>query len=438
MTSIRRERRISIRNGGVKPVYEKSPRLEITIPNHFRCPISLDLMKDPVTLSTGITYDRESIEKWVEAGNLTCPVTNQVLTSLEQIPNHAIRRMIQDWCVANRSFGIDRIPTPRIPISTFEVKEMLSRFKLAAKRGDQSSCSQMVLKIKGLMKESERNRRCLMGSGAAAALSASFESFASSSIEKTARILEEILGLITYMLPLDSESRSYLGSQASLRCMESFLKSDDMLRRRNSVLVLRELVSMDDIHVLSLAEIEGMVEPLVRLIKFPICPRTTKASLMVIYYLVSASAEHKSQFADMGLVSLLIELLVDSDKSITEKALAVLDEIFNSKEGKEKAYSHPLTVPVLVKKLLRVSDLATEFAVSAVWKLCKGETREGGGVLMEALQVGAFQKILVVLQVGCAERTKEKSTELLRILNHYRDRADCVESVDFKKLVKPF
>lgn len=35
---------------------------ELIVPNHFRCPISLELMKDPVTLSTGITYDRETIE----------------------------------------------------------------------------------------------------------------------------------------------------------------------------------------------------------------------------------------------------------------------------------------------------------------------------------------------------------------------------------------
>ncbi|CAM8957107.1 unnamed protein product [Rhodiola kirilowii] len=43
--------------------------VELAIPSHFRCPISLDLMKDPVTLSTGISYDRESIETWIENGS---------------------------------------------------------------------------------------------------------------------------------------------------------------------------------------------------------------------------------------------------------------------------------------------------------------------------------------------------------------------------------
>ncbi|KAJ6760671.1 hypothetical protein OIU79_025501 [Salix purpurea] len=37
----------------------------------FRCPISLELMTDPVTVSTGQTYDRSSIQRWLKAGNMT-------------------------------------------------------------------------------------------------------------------------------------------------------------------------------------------------------------------------------------------------------------------------------------------------------------------------------------------------------------------------------
>ncbi|KAF5188634.1 U-box domain-containing protein [Thalictrum thalictroides] len=436
MISTRRERRNG-KIGGMKAmIYNNSSpsnNLEITIPNHFRCPISLDLMKDPVTLSTGITYDRESIEKWVEDGNQICPVTKQVLTSVDQIPNHTIRRMIQDWCVANRSYGIDRIPTPRIPVSPTEVTEMLSKFKTATRRGDQIACLNMLDKIKSLMKESERNRSCIVANRTCAVLSASFEFFATSSIDKNAKILEVILALVTRMFPFDSEAQSYLASPVSLRCMELFLKSGDISRRGNTILILRELVSMDEKHVFALAKIDGVVEPLVRLIKEPICPTSTKASLMVMYYLVSSSAEHKSRFAKMGLVSLLVEILVEAEKSICEKALAVLDEICGSEDGREKAYSHSLTIPVLVKKLLRVSSLATEFAVSAVWKLCKNDKREDKGALLEAMQAGAFQKILLLLQIGCADRTKEKSTELLKLLNLYRGRSECIDSVNLYK-----
>nr|KAJ0228206.1 hypothetical protein LSAT_V11C100023320 [Lactuca sativa] len=49
---------------------------DIEIPCFFICPISLNIMKDPVTLSTGITYDHDSIEKWLfSQKNDVCPIT---------------------------------------------------------------------------------------------------------------------------------------------------------------------------------------------------------------------------------------------------------------------------------------------------------------------------------------------------------------------------
>ena len=97
-------------------------------------------------------------------------------------------------------------------------------------------------------------------------------------------------------------------------------------------------------------------------------------------------------------------------------------------------------MPVLVKKMFRVSDMATEFVVSALWKLCKNykeEEEEGerrGGCLVEALQVGAFQKLLLLLQVGCGGSTKEKATDLLKLLNGYTSRAECIDTMDFRGL----
>ncbi|KAF5457544.1 hypothetical protein F2P56_021641 [Juglans regia] len=139
-------RRLRASRGGnkISELLDGNLQTEITIPTYFRCPISLDLMRDPVTLSTGITYDRENIEKWIEAGNQTCPVSNQVLMSFDQIPNHAIRKMIQDWCVQNRSNGIERIPTPRIPVTQYEVSQICSRIAVSTKRGDHKSCRELV------------------------------------------------------------------------------------------------------------------------------------------------------------------------------------------------------------------------------------------------------------------------------------------------------
>ncbi|XAR65131.1 Ubiquitin--protein ligase [Bertholletia excelsa] len=417
--------------------------LEVTIPSHFRCPISLDLMKDPVTLSTGITYDRESIEKWIEGGNYTCPITSQLLRTLEPIPNHSIRKMIQDWCVENKSFGIQRIPTPRIPLTSFQVSEILSKLEAARQQGNAQGCKDLVEKIQGLAKESERNRLCIVDNGTGTALSETFEAF--SEPERNSAVLEEILSTLTmFLLPLDEEARFHLCSPASFKCIVWYLRCGDLSARRNAVLLLKEVLSSDDRQhkVDGFLEIEGAVEALFKLVKEPLCSTTTKASLMTIYRVVSATIpavnEVRARFVEMGMIDLLLEMIIESERSVCERALGVLDELCSSVAGREKAYAQALTIPVLVKKILRVSDLSTDLSVSILLNLGKNEKKEDGGVLVEALQMGAFQKLLLLLQVGCAEKTKDSASELLKLLNLHRGKLECIDSMDFKNLKRPF
>ncbi|XP_040998040.1 U-box domain-containing protein 21-like isoform X2 [Juglans microcarpa x Juglans regia] len=388
--------------------------MELVIPNHFQCPISLDLMKDPVTLSSGITYDRESIETWLEAGNFTCPVTKQMLKNFDRIPNHALTKMIQDWCVEKEKYGVQRIPTPRIPVAPVEVSEILFGVTESARRLDQYRCLELVQKIQKWGAESERNRRCIVANGAAAVLAAAFDTFANESIERNATVLEDILSALNWMFPVDTEAQKSLGSRASLGCLVWFLSCRDLSPKENSLSVLKELLACDQQLVEKVSSIEGVNEILIELVRKQICPTVTKASIMI---------------------------LVDSEKSIGERALGVFDGICCCKEGREEAQSNALTIPVLVKKILRLSDLATKYSISAILKLCKyGSRHEAERVLLvEALQVGAFQKLLLVIQVGCGDETKEKATELMKLLNPYRVAGfECIETTDFKNLKRSF
>lgn len=79
----------------------------LTCPEEFRCPLSKDLMRDPVIVATGQTFDRPFIQKWLKAGNRTCPLTQQVLSHTILTPNHIIRGMISKWC---KSRGIELDP----------------------------------------------------------------------------------------------------------------------------------------------------------------------------------------------------------------------------------------------------------------------------------------------------------------------------------------
>lgn len=409
---------------------------ELEIPRHFLCPITLDLMKDPVTLSSGITYDRESIEKWLEDGNFTCPVSNQVLRSFDQTPNHSLRKMIQDWCVENRGYGVERIPTPRIPASSAEVSEVLFSIMDSTQRLDRCACLDSLHKLKKWGLESERNKRCIVANAAAAgAIAAAFDAFAGESVEKNINVLEDILIVINWMFPLTEQAQRYIGSQASLHCIALFLKSKDLSLKQNAITVLAELSSCNQKYTQELTTIDGINKTLFHFINNPVFPFISKPSLTLIYHMVSLSNENtKTEFMNMGLIPLLLQTTIDSQKTICEKALAIIDKLCETEQGRGFAYDDALAMPILVKKILRVSELATEYSVSAIWKLSKGDEK----ALMEALQFGAFQKLLLLIQVGCDDKTKEKATELLKLLNPYRPGLECIDSLDFKNIKRSF
>ena len=60
----------------------------------FNCPITREVMKDPVICSDGHTYEREAIETWLRS-NSRSPKTNEQLVSTTVIPNHTMRITIE-------------------------------------------------------------------------------------------------------------------------------------------------------------------------------------------------------------------------------------------------------------------------------------------------------------------------------------------------------
>ena len=64
-----------------------------TIPEEFRCPITNQIMMEPVLIDSGETYEREAIEKWLEKNN-TDPLTNIQLFNKNFVTNRSVKRSI--------------------------------------------------------------------------------------------------------------------------------------------------------------------------------------------------------------------------------------------------------------------------------------------------------------------------------------------------------
>ena len=70
----------------------------ILIPEAYICPLSQQIMRDPVFTSDGHTYEREKIQEYFDDGNLTRPGTNELLTDDRLISNLALRKLIEEFC----------------------------------------------------------------------------------------------------------------------------------------------------------------------------------------------------------------------------------------------------------------------------------------------------------------------------------------------------
>ena len=72
------------------------------VPDNFRCPITHELLRDPVLISDGISYERSAIIDWLTRSEVS-PSTNLKLESAVMMPNIALTRAIADWCEAKRT-----------------------------------------------------------------------------------------------------------------------------------------------------------------------------------------------------------------------------------------------------------------------------------------------------------------------------------------------
>ena len=93
------------------PEPEAPPREEEPPPADFICPITTEVMSDPVMAADGHSYERKQIERWL-ATKSTSPMTGEALQHTHTFPNHALRRQIRERRVARGALsGFSRVGT---------------------------------------------------------------------------------------------------------------------------------------------------------------------------------------------------------------------------------------------------------------------------------------------------------------------------------------
>ena len=66
------------------------------IPRAFLCPITLEIMTDPVIASDGHTYERDAITKWIRSKGKS-PMIQKPISSATLVPNYNLKSQIREF-----------------------------------------------------------------------------------------------------------------------------------------------------------------------------------------------------------------------------------------------------------------------------------------------------------------------------------------------------
>ncbi|KAA8526248.1 hypothetical protein F0562_008549 [Nyssa sinensis] len=383
----------------------------VTIPKDFCCPISLDLMRDPVIVSTGQTYDRTSIYQWMEEGNNICPKTGQLFAHTHLVQNKAVRSLIVQWCTAH---GIPFNPpesangctktSSAVPSTRAVIEANRATVRLLI---EQLSCGSDGVKtvaareLRFLAKFGKVNRAYIAEAGAISLLQKLLSSPNPVAQENS---VTAILNLSIY-----EKNKSCIMEEAG--CLDSIVK---VLRfghteeaRENAAATLFSLSAVHNYKMRITGE-EGAVEALVGLLRKG-TPRGKKDAVNALYNLCT-HLDNCPRMIDAGAVTALVEAL--ETEGVAEEAAGALGLLVRQPFGAEELRREEMAVPRLVEMMRRGTSRGMENAVSTLLELC----RVGGSAATERVaKVPAFAHLLKILLYTGTNRTRRKAASLARV-----------------------
>ncbi|KAK0577351.1 hypothetical protein LWI29_031767 [Acer saccharum] len=194
----------------VEPIYDA-----------FVCPLTKQVMHDPVTLENGQTFEREAIEKWFkeckESGRkLVCPLTQKELKSAYLNPSIALRNTIEEWSARNEAAQLDlarrslNLGSPESDVMR-ALKYIQYSYRTSRSNKHILHNTEMVPKIVDMLKSSSRKVRC-------------------KALETLRIVVEE-----------DSDNKEILGQGDTVRTIVKFLSHELSKEREEAVSLLYEL-----------------------------------------------------------------------------------------------------------------------------------------------------------------------------------------------------
>ncbi|URE31405.1 U-box domain-containing protein [Musa troglodytarum] len=442
-------------------------------PEEFICPISLQLMFDPVIVSSGQTYERLCIEKWFNDGHSTCPKTQQQLSHLCLTPNYCVKRLIVSWCERN-GFPIPNGPPESLDVNNWRLAFSKCQAINASSFGCTSSCKLKCVKVlpleeSGIREELRENDAESLDNHYHNCGLDEFEKYRSllsalheaESAQKQFRIVEQIRNL----LKEDEEARIFMGTNGAVEVLIQFLRmavhngdekaqeagamalfnlmvnsnrNKGMMIAAGLIPLLEQMFSNSEMHkcvvalYLSLSCLDeakpligsSMTVPfLIQLLRDHNIERSScKYDALYTLYNLSTHTPNIPSLVSSDIINSLHPFLGFPSASegvmLAEKALAILINLAASQAGRKEITSAPSVFCGLAGVLDFGEPAEQEQVVSFLLILCSGDERCSQMVLQEGVIPS-----LISISVNGTTKGKEKAEKLLKLFREQRQRA---------------
>uniref|UniRef100_A0A5B7ASQ2 RING-type E3 ubiquitin transferase n=1 Tax=Davidia involucrata TaxID=16924 RepID=A0A5B7ASQ2_DAVIN len=454
-----------------KPNFRRSGQMPIP-PEELRCPISLQLMYDPVIIASGQTYERICIEKWFGDGHNTCPKTQQQLSHLCLTPNYCVKGLVASWCEQNGVHVPDGPPESldlnywRLALSESESANSKSLDSIGSYKF--KGAKVVPLEESGIIEEAEGNEGDDVSAQEEESELNVFERYKDFLImlgkgedsRKKCKVVEQI----RHLLKDDDEARIYMGAngfvEALLRFLESAVhegnemaqeigamalfnlavnnnRNKEMMLAAGVLSLLGEMVANSDcrgsatalyLNLSCLEEAKPIIGSsetvsfLIQVLQAETDPQYKLDALHALYNL-STHPSNIPNLLSAGVINGLQSLVMDSGYNTwTEKCIAVFINLASSKSASSKsARDEIISAPGLISGLATILDVGEpveqEQAAACLLTLCNGNEE----CCQMVLQEGVIPS-LVSISVNGTMRGQQKAQRLLTLFREQRQR----------------
>ncbi|KAJ7535059.1 hypothetical protein O6H91_12G016900 [Diphasiastrum complanatum] len=384
------------------------------VPDEFKCPISLELMRDPVIIATGQTYDRISIQRWIDSGHSTCPKSGLNLSHLNLVRNYALKSLINRWCeehkISHASSSKDRKKINAVDDlictrAAMEATKLTVAFLVEKlESGSLEVQKQVVYELRLLAKSGMDNRRLIAEAGGIALLLPLLSSVDPKTQEDAVTAL---LNLSIY----DSNKKIIMDLGALDAIVQVLLNCKSTEARENAAATIFSLSVVDEYKAIIGSRPE-ILEALVNLLRNG-SSRGKKDACTAVFNL-AVFHDNRARLVAAGAIPVLVNFLEDDFGELNDEVLGVLAILATVKEGLI-AITETNALSLLINLLRMGSPKGKEHSVAVLLGLCRSGKNKN---LVESLlrMPSIIPSLYALLTLG-TPRARRKASSLLKLLH---------------------